>query len=179
VSSGTGTLVYQNVFANNGTDPTKNNFGLQVGGAGWSTDNVSVYNNTFYHNGYGNGGACMLVRSDATGTTMRNNLCWDNAQDLLNDGGVGTTQDHNLVGINPLFVNAANGDFHLQPSSPALDAGVVIPGLAFQGAAPDIGASEAGVGGPVPTPGPPGPPGPPPPPVQPRPTPRHLRILRR
>jgi hypothetical protein len=60
--------------------------------------------------------------------------------------------DHNLLGVNPQFVNAAGADFHLKANSPAIDAGVVISGLSFKGAAPDLGAFEAGAGGQLPAP---------------------------
>lgn len=42
----------------------------------------------------------------------------------------------------PRFVDEANRLFTLQPGSPAIDRGMVISGVHFQGAAPDIGAFE-------------------------------------
>jgi hypothetical protein len=47
---------------------------------------------------------------------------------------------------NPMFVNAAAGDFTLAAGSPAVDGGVRLPGIndAFSGVAPDIGAHERG-----------------------------------
>ncbi len=59
-------------------------------------------------------------------------------------------------GINALsqWVDAANGDFRLQASSPNIDRGVVIPGFndansawPYKGAAPDLGAIEFDPGG--------------------------------
>jgi hypothetical protein len=49
---------------------------------------------------------------------------------------------------NPLFVSVPNGDYSLAPLSPAIDAGIRIPGINdhYNGAAPDIGAIEAGAG---------------------------------
>ena len=47
----------------------------------------------------------------------------------------------------PLLVDPANQNFQLQGASPALDAGIVIPGITdgFSGGAPDLGALESGV----------------------------------
>jgi hypothetical protein len=44
----------------------------------------------------------------------------------------------------PLFVDPATGDFHVRAASPAVDAGVRLPGLNddYYGAAPDLGALE-------------------------------------
>ncbi len=77
-----------------------------------------------------------------------------------------TDLGHNQPG-NPLFVNSMS-DFHLQPTSPAIDAGITDPADGptdldgrprVQGAAPDIGAYEATPVAPVaPAPGSPGPP---------------------
>ncbi len=70
--------------------------------------------------------------------------------------------EQNSTQQNPLFVNPAVGDFHLQPTSPAIDAGVVIPGYhcasagpnssgcrEWYGLAPDIGAYEYNPGTPI------------------------------
>jgi hypothetical protein len=48
------------------------------------------------------------------------------------------------LGTDPQFVNASSGDFHLQAGSPAIDAGMVIPSLSYNGSAPDLGAFETG-----------------------------------
>lgn len=48
----------------------------------------------------------------------------------------------------PLFIDAANGDFRLQQASPCINRGAVISGITdgYVGSAPDIGAFEATVG---------------------------------
>jgi hypothetical protein len=50
-----------------------------------------------------------------------------------------------IVG-NPLFMNPGQLDFRLPPGSPAVDAGMLLPGIndGFNGAAPDLGAFELG-----------------------------------
>jgi hypothetical protein len=47
----------------------------------------------------------------------------------------------NTIETDPLFMDAAGGDYRLQGGSPLIDAGVNV-GLAFEGSAPDIGARE-------------------------------------
>ncbi len=74
-----------------------------------------------------------------------------------------TGQDANSIASYPLFVNEANKDFHLQPFSPAINAGVDI-GLTTDFAGnpiiglPDIGAYEYAGAGPLPDITPPSPP---------------------
>jgi hypothetical protein len=53
-------------------------------------------------------------------------------------------ETHSPSPQNPLFVDRENGDFRLRVDSPAVDAGVLIPGFNddYEGAAPDLGAIE-------------------------------------
>jgi hypothetical protein len=98
--------------------------------------------------------------------SIRNNVVWTDGALISNKGEL--THDHNLfwlaaggdVGFtlgdgeqvaDPSFVDAASADFHLQPSSPAIDQGVALGYGADldghpvpQGAAPDLGAYEWG-----------------------------------
>ncbi len=50
----------------------------------------------------------------------------------------------NNLEVDPLFVDETVRDFYLQPGSPAVDKGMVIAGMTYGGAAPDIGAYELG-----------------------------------
>jgi hypothetical protein len=80
--------------------------------------NCSMLNNTFWNNaGVGLWGA------GGSGHTAINNIAYQNSTDYQNDGGVISTAHHNLIGIDPRFIDAANGDFRLQADSPAIGAG--------------------------------------------------------
>jgi parallel beta-helix repeat protein len=148
VGSGDGSLAYNNLIYNNKF------YGIQVGYQG--ANNTKIYNNTVY----GNGDACTLLQSSASNTTLRNNICYGNGRNVIDTstGPTGTIQDHNLFS-NPLFVNATNGDFHLQVGSPAIDGGLTISTVTKdysgtprpQRAAYDIGAYESIEGLPQPT----------------------------
>jgi chitodextrinase len=54
----------------------------------------------------------------------------------------------NNIEMNPLFVNESVKDFHLRSGSPAIDAGLVIAGISFNGSAPDLGVYETAGSGP-------------------------------
>ncbi|QHG18893.1 choice-of-anchor D domain-containing protein [Nostoc sp. ATCC 53789] len=73
--------------------------------------NVRVYNNILY----GSKGESLIVSNKSTNLTFNNNLAYNG---VLNVTGSG-----NILNKDPLFVNPANGNFSLQPGSPAIDAG--------------------------------------------------------
>ncbi|MBE8991861.1 choice-of-anchor D domain-containing protein, partial [Nostoc sp. LEGE 12450] len=73
--------------------------------------NVRVYNNILY----GSKGESLIVSNKSTNVTFNNNLAYNG---VLNVTGSG-----NILNKDPLFVNPANGNFSLQPGSPAIDAG--------------------------------------------------------
>jgi hypothetical protein len=75
----------------------------------------------------------LLVRSATNGGNVSYDL--PQAQATL-AGWTGNRQQ------DPLLVNPSGGDFTLQSASPAIDAGSVISGQSYLGAAPDLGASE-------------------------------------
>ena len=93
--------------------------------------NCLVYNNTVYNNPV-LGAGIHIGPWDVVGTRVQNNIIYGNAGTIINWSDPAAVLANNLcdeagpgcsVVGNPRFVNAAAGNFHLQPSSPAIDAG--------------------------------------------------------
>jgi nitrous oxidase accessory protein NosD len=136
LSSGSGNLAYNNLVWGN-------KYGVTVA---YGVSGAKVYNNTVYANdGYG-----ISIDASSTGAVVQNNIVYENAWAEIHDEGSGTVQDHNLAGTDPHFIDALAHDFHLQPTSPAIDAGVTLSEVPDdfdgvsrpQGAGYDIGAYE-------------------------------------
>jgi len=94
---------------------------------------------------------------------VENNISYGNSGGNFQNNGSGTTQITNLFGTtDPLFVDAATGNFHLQSGSPAIEAGTATnaPSTDFagnarpQGSSYHIGAYEYVSAAPTPTPTP-------------------------
>ncbi|TAL57929.1 MAG: T9SS type A sorting domain-containing protein [Bacteroidetes bacterium] len=115
LSSGTDNIACNNlIWGNNG--------GIQIN---YNVANSQVYNNTIWANNGGDGlyAEGIYIGSGSSGAIIKNNICWQNNSGGISDYGAATTLSNNLTS-DPQFVNAAGADFHLQPGSPAIDAGL-------------------------------------------------------
>jgi len=120
-------------------------------GEGEMTDNL-VANNVFYNTQLGG-----IRLQDVSSSTIVNNIIALTEEDpITGDHQSENSISHNLfypkydwqetagddaIVADPLFVDAENGRFQLQPTSPAIDTGINW-GVDYIGAAPDIGAFE-------------------------------------
>jgi parallel beta-helix repeat protein len=97
-----------------------NNFthGIRLDG---DCSTAQVINNTVYHN---NSKGIDVEDSSTQNAIIRNNISYLNGTNAYIISG--NTQDHNLFGIDPKFVDAANGNFHLLSNSPAIDTGATV-----------------------------------------------------
>jgi parallel beta-helix repeat protein len=141
LSSGDGNSVYNNIIWGNLRGGITLNNGTAI-------TNTAVYNNTIYANGPDDQ-LGIYVGSQSVGAVIRNNIVYQNGSGII-DAGANTVSDHNLVDIDPRFVNVAALNFHLQFVSPAVDTGITVSAVTTdfdgiqrpQGAAYDIGAFE-------------------------------------
>jgi hypothetical protein len=93
---------------------------------------------------YGNDGG---IHNYASGATISSdyNAFWDTGGEYIN-----VTPGPNDISADPLFTDAANGDYHLRIGSPCIDAGTPVgaPATDIEGrprdGAPDMGAYEWG-----------------------------------
>jgi len=111
-------------------------FGNFIDGFSFEGDSPGgqVFNCISVDNGLTQNGSDLWVDTNSSvGFASNNNLLWNStpqppakmgliAYALLSDFTLATGRDANSRQANPLFVNAANGDFHLSAASPAIDA---------------------------------------------------------
>lgn len=160
-------LMAEGIYHNNTHDFTfKNNIFAHSGAWGLCVSdgitNINVFNNVFYdirYFGVGFGG------SKTKGAVVKNNIfskCYDHAI-LVNNGAAPVTEDYNIFdsstyspvaahdkyNVDPQFVDSAKNDFHIKSTSPAVNAGTIVPvATDFDGnvrpvnGAYDIGAFE-------------------------------------
>jgi parallel beta-helix repeat protein len=97
--------------------------GIQLAGSysGQPSSNNVIDNNTIYQAK----GVCMDL-GYTSNSMVQNNICYQTGHDAITGGtGGGNTVDHNLLGVDPHFVQAG-ADFHLQDGSPAINAAVCL-----------------------------------------------------
>jgi hypothetical protein len=140
--------------------------GYEVGAAA----QVTLYNNIFYNDNPEMGGT-LVYFSPGTTLTADHNLYYNPyrsdgvicaaflgadvcfSHDQINGGEwfSQSGQDEHSLAVDPLFVDPANGDFHLAAGSPLIDAGLAAEGLPPEdlennprpaGSAPEVGAYE-------------------------------------
>jgi hypothetical protein len=151
--SGRKNLVYDNVIwanpfgivvAAGAEEPNSNN---TIQGNRGPTEQ-SIFNNTIY----GNHGPGIAIAADneTRDNVVRNNIAIGNRDPNVLNRSSTTVIDHNLVQGNPRFRDPQAHDFHLQPGSMAIDAGVAIAEVRSdhdgiprpQGKGYDLGAYE-------------------------------------
>jgi len=88
-----------------------------------------VKNNIFYDQPY----HTILARGDTTGQEIDYNMAYNSdgsAPDCFRVGDwvcIDPLPAHDRWNVDPLFVDPGAGDYHLQPGSPAIDAGAALP----------------------------------------------------
>ncbi len=109
---------------------TSNSASINSGGIRNITASPTIINCTFYGNTAGTGAAMYSTQSSLPGLT--NCIVWGNSNGIADNSST-TTINYSIIqggfigtgnlDTDPLFMNAANGDFRLQACSPAIDAG--------------------------------------------------------
>jgi hypothetical protein len=115
---------------NNNTIDTVAAEGIAVTDPVGNDPTISIYNNTVY-----DAALTGILISGNPNATMKNNIGWSNLT------GTNTSTAYFNDAADPLFVNAGTGDFNLQATSPAINAGTSCT-YAGNGAACDRGAHE-------------------------------------
>jgi|GEM_PF-317452 len=132
---------YNNIVANNGIRPGEPHDGIRLDGGlswgGWG-GNFRIYNNTFYNNTEGEvewylpSGATpirasfmnnIFITASQYNTNSCNSTVCSGSNNAYYGMGNGPSWVTASLNANPLLVNPAAGDFHLNTTSPAKDAG--------------------------------------------------------
>jgi peptidoglycan hydrolase-like protein with peptidoglycan-binding domain len=151
--SGTGSTV-SDIHIENNTftgKAGKSQYGIDIFGVG-TISNIFIKNNIFYqlNNANSQGFVHMPNTKDSSTSGLRSNINIENNLTYLTgnnnnvsySGTINSYTNANNLKVDPLFISST--DFHLQPSSPAINIGTNV-GLPYNGSAPDIGVYEYGV----------------------------------
>ncbi len=146
VYGGSGNQIYNNMI-------WSNQYGVTID---YGETGAKVYNNTIFKNV----GSCIQNGPAASGTSIVNNICWQNGVAVENLGSIQLSS--NNLSTDPKFINESTFDLRLQSTSPAIDTGKTLGEVSTDingtlrpmGTAYDIGAWEYGTT-PIPMPTPP------------------------
>ena len=163
-TDGSGGGIYATNFAGSMTNCLLSRNSSRIGAAMYAdafSSSSTFINNTIAGNMCGNSNATGGIYATGIRCTFKNNIFWNNGRDIFNvigDFSNSLMKDYqgsngNIDG-DPLFVNPAAGDFHLQAGSPCIDKisagdapvddldGTLRPQPHVEGGMSDIGAYE-------------------------------------
>ncbi|THF73342.1 CBM96 family carbohydrate-binding protein [Cohnella fermenti] len=105
-----------------------------------------VYNNTLGPNTKALSTGGSRFAGDLFGNRLFNNIINDTIRYPNSYGYAAGNNLFVLGGQDPQFIDPDNGDFRIGSGSPAIDMGMVVPGItdSYTGSSPDVGAYEAG-----------------------------------
>ena len=123
------TVVSSLIVNNVNTNTTYNYAGYPAG-----VGDCKVYNSTIANNissGYPGGASDSYLKNCIVyGNTAK--VGWTEYNEVSSCNGDGDIYDTNLIGVDPWFVDAANGDYRLTAGSPAIDAGGEVSEFDFE-----------------------------------------------
>jgi hypothetical protein len=112
-----------------------------------NNSNIAIQNNLFYKpRNY----AIATWQASETNTSIDNNMICCSGVGVIDTTSAGVALSNEMMNVDPVFASPSTGDFHLESSSPAIDAGLTIPTVTAdlegvlrpQGAGYDLGAYE-------------------------------------
>jgi len=134
-------IVTRNIFFGNSE-------GLQLAGSG-----CQVYNNTSVSHHVLEGYGMLHYATDSNNIIKNNIFAFNNNDSPVAGSGTGNVEDYNdyhqgvpswgganSIAVDPLFINAAAGDYRLAAGSRCINAGVFITGFSSQSPRPNMGA---------------------------------------
>ncbi|HKK42590.1 MAG TPA: SwmB domain-containing protein, partial [Bacteroidales bacterium] len=157
VLGGSGPVTFSNIQIDNNVilanAPNPSSFAIYYNFAG-NASNITARNNII--EGFVNNPIYVNASGSISGCYIQNNLFYNNGSNTVLFGKTPSAPfvNDNLTSANPMFVSST--DYHLQPGSPALGAGIKVPGLTTDYAGntvndpPNVGIYESGSAAPPP-----------------------------